>query len=76
MKAWVYAFITTRHPREVVQLLRNMPGVVRADALFSSLDAIAIVEGEDLASMDAVIDRMVEISEILGTESNIARWID
>ena len=76
MKVWAYVFITTRHPRKVVQLLRKIPGVVRADALFGTPDAIAVVEGEDIASMDAVIDRMVEISEILGTESKVARWID
>jgi DNA-binding Lrp family transcriptional regulator len=56
MKVWAYVFITTKQPRKVVQAIRQIPGVVKADGLFGSPDAIAIVEGEDIASMDAVID--------------------
>jgi phosphohistidine swiveling domain-containing protein len=76
MKVWAYVFITTKHPRKVTQALRRIPGVVKADALFGAPDAIAIAEGDDLASMDAVIDRIVEIPEILGTDSKVARWIE
>jgi DNA-binding Lrp family transcriptional regulator len=76
MKVWAYVFITTQSPRKVVQAVRNLPGVVRADALFGTPDAIAIVEGEEIASMDAVIDRIVEIPEVQGTDSKVARWID
>lgn len=42
---------------------------------FWDADAIAIVEGEDIASMDAVIDKIVEVPEVLGTDSKVARWI-
>ena len=76
MKAWAYVFITTNQPRKVVQAIRQIPGVVKADALFGTPDAIAIVEGDDIASMDAVIDRMVEVPGMLGTDSKVARWID
>jgi DNA-binding Lrp family transcriptional regulator len=76
MKVWTYVFITTNQPRKVVQAIRQIPGVVKADALFGTPDAIAIVEGEDIAQMDAVIDRMVEIPGILGTDSKVARWIE
>ena len=76
MKVWAYVFITTNQPRKVVQAIRQIPGVVKADALFGTPDAIAIVEGDDIASMDAVIDRMVEVPGILGTDSKVARWID
>jgi phosphohistidine swiveling domain-containing protein len=75
MKVWAYVFITTREPRKVVQTIRQIPGVVKADALFGSPDAIAIVEGEDIASMDAVVDRIVEVPEVVGTDSKVARWI-
>jgi DNA-binding Lrp family transcriptional regulator len=75
MKVWAYVFISTREPRKVVQTIRPMPGVVKADALFGSPDAIAIVEGEDVASMDAVIDRIVEVPGVDGTDSKVARWI-
>jgi phosphohistidine swiveling domain-containing protein len=76
MKVWSYVFITTNQPRKVVQTIRQIPGVVKADALFGTPDAIAIVEGNDLTQMDAVIDRIVEVPGILGTDSKVARWID
>jgi hypothetical protein len=76
MKVWAYIFISTKQPRRVVQAIRKIPGVHKADALFGSPDAIAIVEGEDIASMDAVIDRIVEVPDVLGTDSKVARWID
>lgn len=74
-RVWAYVFITTKHPRKVVQGARKISGVARADALFGTPDAIAIVEGRDLSSMDAVIDRIVEIPEVLATDSKVARWI-
>jgi hypothetical protein len=76
MKVWTYVFITTNQPRNVVQAVRQIPGVVQADALFGTPDAIASVEGEDIAQMDAVIDRIVEVPGILSTDSKVARWID
>ncbi|MBN1201347.1 MAG: Lrp/AsnC ligand binding domain-containing protein [Anaerolineae bacterium] len=76
MKVWAYIFITTTHPRKVVQTIRQFPGVVKADALFGTPDAIAIVEGNDLAEMDAAIDRIFELQEVVGTDSKVARWID
>ncbi|GIV95976.1 MAG: hypothetical protein KatS3mg057_0633 [Herpetosiphonaceae bacterium] len=75
-KVWAYVFITTQQPRKVVQTLRQIPGVVKADALFGTPDAIAIVEGDDIASMDAVIDRIVEVPEVSATDSKVARWIE
>ncbi len=76
MQVRAYIFITTKHPRQVVQTIRKIPGVVQADALFGTPDAIAIVEGDDIASMDAVIDRIVEVPAVGGTDSKVARWID
>ncbi len=60
----------------MVQALRKIPGVVKADALLGTPDAIAIVEGEDLAQMDAVIDHIVEIPKVVATDSKVARWIE
>ncbi len=76
MKVQAYVFVTTRQPRKAVQLMREIPGVVKADALFGKPDAIALVEGDDIAAMDAVIDRIVDIPEVLATDSKVARWID
>jgi hypothetical protein len=76
MSVWAYVFITTKQPRKVVQAIRRLPGVAKADALFGTPDAIAIVEGQDIASMDAMIDRIVEVPDIEATDSKVARWID
>jgi DNA-binding Lrp family transcriptional regulator len=76
MNVWAYVFITSKEPRKVVQAIRGISGVVKADALFGTPDAIAIVEGSDIRSMDAVIDKIVEIPGIMATDSKVARWID
>lgn len=76
MQVWAYVFITTRQPRKVVRAIRALPGVFKADALFGSPDVIVIVEGVDIAAMDAVIDRIVEIPEVAGSDSKVARWIE
>lgn len=76
MKVWAYVFITSKQPRKAVQAIRKIPGVVKADALFGSPDVMAIVEGDDIASMDALIDRIIEVPQVMGTDSKVARWID
>jgi hypothetical protein len=76
MKVSAYVFITTSQPRKVVQALRQIEGVVKADALFGTPDAVAIVEGNDVGMMDAVIDKIVTIPGIIATDSKVARWID
>jgi DNA-binding Lrp family transcriptional regulator len=76
MKVWAYVFIATNQPRKVVRAVRKIPGVAKADGLFGIPDAIAIVEGKDIASMDSVIDRIVEVPGVNATDSKVARWID
>jgi DNA-binding Lrp family transcriptional regulator len=75
---WAYVFVDTENPgpKRVVREIRGLPGVVRADALLGTPDVIAIVEGEDIAAMDAVIDQIAELPGVLDTESKVARWID
>jgi hypothetical protein len=75
MKVWAYIFVTTNQPRKVVQAIRKIEGVIKADALFGTPDAIAIVEGNDIESMDAVIDKIVKVKGVKGTDSKVARWI-
>lgn len=76
MTVWSYVFISTRYPKKVLRAVRNIEGVIHADALFGSPDIIAIVEGGDVAAMDAVIDRIAEIGDISATDTKVARWID
>ncbi|HYU62544.1 MAG TPA: hypothetical protein VEN12_02080 [Verrucomicrobiae bacterium] len=37
---------------------------------------IAIVEGDDIAAIDAVIDSIPELDGVLDTDSKVVRWID
>ncbi|MBK9374105.1 MAG: Lrp/AsnC ligand binding domain-containing protein [Holophagales bacterium] len=76
MNTWAYVFITSRQPKKSLRQIRQIPGVIHADALFGSPDLIAIVEGTDIASMDAVIDSIAEVPDLLSTDSKVARWID
>lgn len=77
-KVEAYVFIDTRNPgpKQVVREVRKLAGVVRADALLGTPDVVAIVEGDDIASMDAVIDRIAELDGVLDTESKVVRWIE
>ena len=77
MKVEAYVFIDTENPgpKRIVGEVRKILGVVRADALFGVPDIIAIVEGDDVAKMDAVIDQIAEITGVLDTESKVVRWV-
>ena len=76
MRVWSYMFITTRQPKRVLRAVRQIRGVVHADAIFGTPDIIAIVSGADIADMDAVIDRIAEVPDVAATDSKVARWID
>jgi DNA-binding Lrp family transcriptional regulator len=73
-----YVFIDTENPgpKRVVGEVRKLDGVVNAEALFGVPDVIALVEGADIAAMDAVIDRIAELDGVIDTESKVVRWID
>ena len=77
MPVQAYVFIDTENPgpKRVVAEVRKIPGVVRADALFGVPDIVAIVEGSDIATMDAVIDRIVELDGVIDSESKVIRWV-
>lgn len=77
-KVQAYVFIDTRNPgpRRVVRQVRGLAGVVRADALLGTPDLVALVEGDDIAAMDAVIDSIAELDGVLDTDSKVVRWID
>ena len=77
-KAEAYVFVDTENPgpKKVVREIRTLDGVVRADALLGTPDVVVIVEGNDIAEMDAVIDRIAELDGVLDTESKVVRWIE
>jgi DNA-binding Lrp family transcriptional regulator len=76
METWAYVFITTRYPKRTLPKVRQIPGVIHADALFGSPDLVAVVRGSDIAAMDTVIDRIAELPDIVATDSKVARWLD
>ena len=76
MTVWAYVFITSRHPKRLLPLVRGIGGVVHADALFGSPDIIAIVVGENIKAMDEVIDQVAELADVASTDTKVARWLD
>jgi DNA-binding Lrp family transcriptional regulator len=77
-KVEAYVFVDTENPgpKRVVREIRTLAGVVRADALLGTPDIVVLVEGSDIAEMDAVIDRIAELEGVLDTESKVVRWIE
>ena len=76
VQAYVFVDTTNPGPKRVVQAVRKLAGVVRADALLGVPDVIALVEGDDIGTMDAVIDGIAELDGVLVTESKVVRSID
>ena len=78
MSVQAYVFVTTKNPgpRAACRAIRKIPGVVRADALFGGPAVIAIVEGRDLAEMDAPIDAVVQLPMVVDTETHVVRDIE
>ena len=76
MTVWAYVFISSRHPKRTLPHVRNVPGVIHADALFGSPDIIAIVVGDDIKLMDQVIDAIAELPDVDATDTKVARWLD
>jgi len=77
MKVQAYVFIDTENPgpKRIVREVRKIAGVARADALFGTPGLIALVEGDDIAAMDAVIDQIAELSGVRDTDSKVIRWV-
>jgi DNA-binding Lrp family transcriptional regulator len=75
IEAYVFVSTTNPGPRAACQALRRIDGVVRADALFGGPPVVAIVAADDLAGLDAVIDRIVELPVVTDTETHVVRDI-
>jgi Lrp/AsnC ligand binding domain len=76
MVTWAYVFISSRQPKKVLRAVRKIDGVIHADALFGTPDVVAIVTGPDIAAMDAVIDQIADVPDVIATDSKVARWLD
>jgi len=78
MAIQAYLFITTTNPgpRAACQAIRQLAGVVRADALFGGPPVIALIEGADLLALDLIIDQIVDLPVVTDTESHVVRPIE
>jgi hypothetical protein len=73
-----YVFVRTSNPgpRAACQEIRTLDGVVRADALFGGPAVDAIVRGDDLRSLDLVVNAIVVLPMVEDTDTHIVRPID
>lgn len=78
MAIQAYVFITTTNPgpRAACQTIRQLAGVVRADALFGGPPVIALIEAADLFALDMIIDQIVALPVVTDTESHVVRPIE
>jgi hypothetical protein len=75
VEAYVFIETVSPGPRRICQEIRKIEGVLRADALFGGPPVVAVIEAEDMAAIDALIDRIVAVEGVLDTESHVARPI-
>ncbi len=59
MKAYVLVNVRSGEERDVVKMVRNAPGVVRADFTFGPYDVIVEVEAVDLSTIGRVVSGTV-----------------
>lgn len=75
IEAYVFISTTNPGPRAACQAIREVNGVVRADALFGGPPVVAIVAGEDLTAVDHVVDAIIELPMVTDTETHVVRDI-
>lgn len=64
---------TDVEPLQFVKAARKVPGVVAADGLFGPLDAIVVVEAENMAGLERVIWSVHEVPGLESGDTRIAR---
>jgi hypothetical protein len=73
ISAYVFVSTTNPGPRAACLAIRRIPGAVRADALLGGPPVVAIVEADDLAALEVVIDRIVDLPMVTDTETHVIR---
>ncbi len=48
----------------------------RAQLGLPRIHADALLDSPDIAAIDAVIDRIAELPDVVGADSKVARWLD
>jgi len=70
MRAYVFIDVEA-DPTEVVNSLRDIPGVKEADALFGPDDAVARIEAPDEVALMEIIGQMYNIEGLSSTDARI-----
>lgn len=71
-KVLAYVFIRAERPSEVVERVRRIKGVLKADALQGSGEAIAVVEGRDLEGLEALVGHIKRLPGVVVVRSKLA----
>ncbi len=69
MKAHVLIKIRTGESQDAVRQMRQIKGVLQATATFGPYDAVATIEGNDLAALGHTVTR--EIQPIVGVQETL-----
>ncbi|RIH83478.1 Lrp/AsnC ligand binding domain-containing protein [Calidithermus roseus] len=72
VKVLAYVFIRAERPSEVVERVRRIKGVLKADALQGSGEAIAVVEGRDLEGLEALVGHIKRLPGVVVVRSKLA----
>jgi nitrate reductase NapAB chaperone NapD len=67
-----YVFVSCIRPKAVLRNLRRLPGVVKADALAGSSEAIVVVEEESWEGLEALLSRIRDLPGVLAANSKLA----
>jgi len=54
-KISAYVFVSACHPKRIAFALRCLPGVVKADAIQGSSEAVLVVEGRNLEALQSLL---------------------
>lgn len=55
MRAYILTHVQTGHERDVVQALKNAPGIIRADYTFGPYDVVVEAEAPNLAALGKLV---------------------
>lgn len=72
LRVSAYVFVSCVRPKAILRNLRRLPGVVKADALAGSSEAIVVVEEESREGLEALLSRIRDLPGVLAANSKLA----
>lgn len=67
-----YVFVSCIRPKAVLRNLRRLPGVVKADALAGSSEAIVVVQEQSREGLEALLNRIRDLPGVLAANLKLA----